>query len=150
MRRLLIFLVCTMTLLGRSASAEIGGAKSFTVAQNEGCANPLALTSESELDACLRGFGSGNTSRPSPRAPALTSPAQTADIPLSPQIEMALKPKNTFRECSHCPTMIVIPRGRFTMGSPKNERGRDYNESPQHTVRLCASVRGWAIRSDIQ
>jgi formylglycine-generating enzyme required for sulfatase activity len=44
---------------------------------------------------------------------------------------------DTFKECSDCPQMIVVPAGSFTMGSPANERGwrRDF-EGPQHRVNL--------------
>jgi formylglycine-generating enzyme required for sulfatase activity len=41
---------------------------------------------------------------------------------------------DTFKECSDCPQMIVVPAGSFMMGSPANERGRDTNEGPQHRV----------------
>jgi formylglycine-generating enzyme required for sulfatase activity len=30
--------------------------------------------------------------------------------------------------------MVAIPSGKFMMGSPASERGRDHNESPQHQV----------------
>jgi formylglycine-generating enzyme required for sulfatase activity len=33
--------------------------------------------------------------------------------------------------------MIVVPAGSFTMGSPKDEAGREQNEGPQHLVRLA-------------
>jgi formylglycine-generating enzyme required for sulfatase activity len=49
-----------------------------------------------------------------------------------------LKPKDSFKECDHCPEMVVVPAGSFTMGSPKSERDRDKekdkDESPQHIV----------------
>ncbi|MEW8427683.1 MAG: formylglycine-generating enzyme family protein [Candidatus Thiodiazotropha sp.] len=34
------------------------------------------------------------------------------------------------------PEMVVIPAGRFDMGSPASEEGRDSDESPQHPVTL--------------
>jgi formylglycine-generating enzyme required for sulfatase activity len=74
------------------------------------------------------------TAAPAPVTPA---PTQTADAPLLPQIEQALKPKDTFTECADCPEMIVVPAGRFTMGSPAREPGRDTDEGPQHTVTLA-------------
>ncbi len=43
---------------------------------------------------------------------------------------------NMFRDCPDCPEMVVIPAGRFVMGSPKNEAGRFDTEGPQHTVSL--------------
>jgi hypothetical protein len=39
--------------------------------------------------------------------------------------EKAAKPGSDFKECSNgCPTMIVIPAGKFTMGSPETEKDR--------------------------
>jgi len=53
---------------------------------------------------------------------------------LSPNEECSLKPKDGFKECDKCPEMIVVPSGRFTMGSPSSETGRGYDEGPQHQV----------------
>jgi hypothetical protein len=36
---------------------------------------------------------------------------------LTAQKERALKPKDSFSECTDCPEMIVMPLGSFTMGS---------------------------------
>jgi formylglycine-generating enzyme required for sulfatase activity len=57
---------------------------------------------------------------------------------LTPTSEGALKAKDVFKECSHCPEMIVIPGGEFTMGSPASEPGRFGNEKPQHKVTIKA------------
>jgi formylglycine-generating enzyme required for sulfatase activity/Tol biopolymer transport system component len=38
------------------------------------------------------------------------------------------------RDCPECPEMMVVPAGRFVMGSPPDEAGRDADEGPQHTV----------------
>jgi formylglycine-generating enzyme required for sulfatase activity len=57
--------------------------------------------------------------------------------PLSLAQEQTLKPKDTFRECSQCPQMIVVPAGHFTMGSPANEPGRTDNDGPQHQVTIA-------------
>jgi formylglycine-generating enzyme required for sulfatase activity len=53
---------------------------------------------------------------------------------LSLEQERALKPKDTFKECSICPEVIVVPAGSFTMGSPASESGRHIYEGPQHKV----------------
>jgi hypothetical protein len=43
-----------------------------------------------------------------------------------------------FKECaSGCPVMIVIPAGKFTMGSPESEPGRLASEGPQHEVTIA-------------
>ena len=41
-----------------------------------------------------------------------------------------------FRDCEqeHCPEMVVIPAGRFVMGSPATEAGRDSDEGPTRSV----------------
>ena len=74
--------------------------------------------------------------------PAPVTPTLATDTPLSPQQEQALKPKDTFKECTNCPQMMVVPAGSFTMGSPASEPGRYSDEWPQHTVTL---VRQFAI-----
>ncbi|MFM7781053.1 MAG: formylglycine-generating enzyme family protein [Alphaproteobacteria bacterium] len=45
-----------------------------------------------------------------------------------------------FRDCPECPEMVVIPAGRFQMGSPANEKGRYSNEGPQRDVALRAPL----------
>jgi formylglycine-generating enzyme required for sulfatase activity len=59
---------------------------------------------------------------------------------LSPGAEHALKPKDVFKECGHCPEMIVVPTGHFTMGSPTTEKDRDPDEGPQHEVSIGKSL----------
>jgi Sulfatase-modifying factor enzyme 1 len=56
---------------------------------------------------------------------------------LSDAQERALKPGEPFRECSHCPEMVVVPAGSFTMGSPASEKDRDVDEHPQHEVTIA-------------
>lgn len=51
--------------------------------------------------------------------------------------EQALKPKDSFKECTDCPQMMVVPAGAFTMGSPANEPGHKPSEDPQHTVTVA-------------
>jgi formylglycine-generating enzyme required for sulfatase activity len=61
---------------------------------------------------------------------------------LKPDIERVLKPKDHFRECAKdCPEMIVIPPGKFMMGSLVTEKGRyDYEDDGyghQHKVTIA-------------
>jgi formylglycine-generating enzyme required for sulfatase activity len=68
-----------------------------------------------------------------------TPPPQAAPsgvVPLSPDRERALKPKDVFKEFAKGPEMVVVPAGSFTMGSPAREEGRFDDEGPQHTVTI--------------
>jgi formylglycine-generating enzyme required for sulfatase activity len=42
----------------------------------------------------------------------------------------------TFIDCAGCPTMRVLPAGRFLMGSPDSEPGRSASEGPRHRVTI--------------
>lgn len=44
----------------------------------------------------------------------------------------------TFRDCPHCPEMVVVPAGSFMMGSPPWEEGRYNDEGPVHRVAFAA------------
>ena len=41
-----------------------------------------------------------------------------------------------FRDCADCPQMVVLPAGSFTMGSPREEKGRSKYEGPQRRVTI--------------
>jgi formylglycine-generating enzyme required for sulfatase activity len=64
-------------------------------------------------------------------------PAPSGLSALSSDQERALKPKDTFKECSNCPQMVVVPAGSFTMGSPASEPNRYADEGPQHRVTIA-------------
>ena len=42
----------------------------------------------------------------------------------------------SFKDCSDCPEMVVVPAGNFSMGSPENEPDRLGDEGPQHSVTI--------------
>ncbi|MBV8073942.1 MAG: formylglycine-generating enzyme family protein [Candidatus Eremiobacteraeota bacterium] len=71
---------------------------------------------------------------------ALSTPAASAATtkaaPLSAAQEKVLKPRDIFKECVHCPQMVVVPAGSFTMASPVGEPGRSSDETPQHKVTI--------------
>jgi formylglycine-generating enzyme required for sulfatase activity/class 3 adenylate cyclase len=51
--------------------------------------------------------------------------------------EKAAKPGSDFKECANgCPTMIVVPAGKFSMGSPESDKDRNNDEGPQREVRI--------------
>ena len=44
----------------------------------------------------------------------------------------------SFRDCaSDCPEMVILPPGRFTIGSPIDEIGRGSDENPQKGVTIA-------------
>jgi formylglycine-generating enzyme required for sulfatase activity len=47
-------------------------------------------------------------------------------------------PDSAFVECKKgCPVMIVVPAGKFMMGSPESESDRSSAEGPQHPVTIA-------------
>ena len=58
--------------------------------------------------------------------------AQVWPYVLSASKEMALKPRDSFKECARdCPEMVVVPAGSFTMGGDQSD------EQPRHTVTIA-------------
>jgi formylglycine-generating enzyme required for sulfatase activity len=47
-----------------------------------------------------------------------------------------------FADCDDCPKMVVVPKGRFVMGSPGDEPGREKDEGPQRDVNI---IRNFAV-----
>jgi len=69
--------------------------------------------------------------------------------PLSLQQEQKLKPKDSFAECINCPEMMVVPAGRFTLGSPANEPGRNPDETEvQVSIAQPFAVGKYAVTFD--
>lgn len=49
-------------------------------------------------------------------------------------------PGTAFRDCGDCPEMVVLPPGRFLMGSAEAESGRLEREGPLHAVSIRHSL----------
>jgi formylglycine-generating enzyme required for sulfatase activity len=56
---------------------------------------------------------------------------------LNAEQEHRLQPGDSFKECAHCPDMIVVRAGEFKMGSPIGKLGIFENEVPQHKVTIA-------------
>ncbi len=50
--------------------------------------------------------------------------------------------KSSFRDCPDCPEMVVVPAGKFMMGSPADQVGRDALEGPQRQVSIKTFAAG--------
>jgi formylglycine-generating enzyme required for sulfatase activity len=61
---------------------------------------------------------------------------QAAAALAAAQAVAARVPGTVFRDCADCPEMVVIPPGRFLMGSPASEAGREPDEGPVREVRI--------------
>jgi formylglycine-generating enzyme required for sulfatase activity len=61
-------------------------------------------------------------------------PHSETEVPLSHR--QKLRSLSKFRDCPTCPEMVVIPTGRFEMGSQKQESGHFDNEEPVHLVSI--------------
>ncbi len=61
-------------------------------------------------------------------AAALGAPPPSVPTPRVPRVG------EVFKDCAECPEMVVIPAGRFSMGSPDSDRLRTRDESPQRWV----------------
>lgn len=44
------------------------------------------------------------------------------------------QPGKVFKDCKDCPEMVVLPAGKFIMGTPDDEVGREPDEGPMHEV----------------
>ncbi len=71
-----------------------------------------------------------------PKSPKIADPAKPVSVS-----QTVLKPGDTFRDKLQSggegPLMVVINAGRFLMGSPHDEFGRENDEEPQHEVYIA-------------
>jgi len=75
----------------------------------------------------------GDTTQPA-------SPPQAAVMPpIRPSTGETPHQGRSFRDCADCPEMVVLPSGRFIMGTEASERGSAPNERPRHAVLVNAA-----------
>jgi formylglycine-generating enzyme required for sulfatase activity len=52
--------------------------------------------------------------------------------------DKATRPGSEFSDCATgCPTMVVVPAGKFMMGSPQGDKDHSSAEGPQHEVTIA-------------
>ena len=64
-----------------------------------------------------------------------TTAIDRSELPAPPAPKT--RPGETFKECDVCPEMVVLPAGRFLMGSPATEPNRGSDEGPQREVTIA-------------
>ncbi|QKK03982.1 MAG: formylglycine-generating enzyme family protein [Pseudomonadota bacterium] len=72
---------------------------------------------------------------------ALGGPAAQEDAIFHDRFQLS-GPGDVFSDCTDCPTMVIIPAGSFTQGSPPDEPQSYSDERPQHTVNVPAFAMG--------
>jgi sulfatase modifying factor 1 len=60
----------------------------------------------------------------------------------SPKVTIQTIAQKIFRDCPICPQMVVIPAGRFSMGSPAAEIERRKDADPVHQVKIGSFALG--------
>lgn len=81
-----------------------------------------------ELVKALRRIPAGPADKGDAEPPSQAGHASIATTP---------PPGTIFRHGPDFPELLVVPAGRFLMGSPENEKGRSVDEGPQHEVRIA-------------
>jgi len=66
-----------------------------------------------------------------------TAEAELKIIQHKNPLTRSYNPGDTFKDCDDCPEMVVVPSGRFMMGSPKSENERYKDEGPRHEVTIA-------------
>ncbi|WP_338694484.1 MULTISPECIES: formylglycine-generating enzyme family protein [unclassified Bradyrhizobium] len=94
------------------------------------CSIALAKPSKARERATPAKVSNQTPPAPPPRQYFPDKPIQ----PLTPEIEAQLRPMDSFKECTSCPEMVVVPAGSFMMGTPANEPDRFKGEDPIHRV----------------
>jgi formylglycine-generating enzyme required for sulfatase activity len=117
-----------MWLAKAERSAEAARAFKLYLAADPGAADRQTV---SEL---IRSLGAAK-----PPQPGETAPRSSPALPSPPA---RMQAGTVFKDCADCPEMVVIPAGRFVMGSPESELGRYDSEGPLHAVAVKSFALG--------
>jgi len=92
--------------------------------------NPTSGDDERVRDQAQQRLAAAQREVQAQRMAVASSPA----VPGTVGVGSAPAPGQTFKDCAECPEMVVIPAGRFLMGSRLGEAGRFADEGPQRWV----------------
>ena len=73
---------------------------------------------------------------------AITCLTSIIALPTAAQVYTTSAPTRSFRDCSNCSKMIIVPAGRFMMGSPVTEPGHKSDEDPVTQVSVLSFAIG--------
>jgi formylglycine-generating enzyme required for sulfatase activity len=117
-----------------AARAALAGLRVATAARPEVSAPQGTALNFTDAMALVQ-TGIAQTSTPQVASPR---PTQQVSRPVEPK----RKPGEVFTDCAACPEMVVMPSGRFLMGSPMSEVVRSVDEGPQRMVSVTAFAIG--------
>jgi formylglycine-generating enzyme required for sulfatase activity len=124
LKMIVVFLVTALAAYSASQAMEIRASNQDSMVNKAGNAQ-ISSNNRENLEA----FGSG-TAVAEGGVGAKQSPVRQDTQNARPGLE--------FKECSNgCPVMIVVPAGKFKMGSPTGEPDRNVTEGPLHEVTIA-------------
>jgi serine/threonine-protein kinase PpkA len=134
-----------------AAQASSGMVDTPSVSESADAASRPAEETESATTSLASDPASNSVELAEP--PSISTTVDTAPTPFDPDEERPVPsgrepsertvarstppaPGTVFRDCPQCPEMVVIPAGRFVMGSPADEPQRKRTEGPQREVSI--------------
>ena len=113
------------------AKRELAEQAAEAARRNEEAANRKTKAAQREIEALKSKLRAKNKARAVQKPPTPV----TAALP-APSARHLVALLSTFRDCPDCPEMVVIPGGKFRMGSPTTEKDRGFDEGPVHSVKV--------------
>ena len=97
------------------------------------------IASGTPLDpALLEQLQAAAAAVPEPEPPPREETVAALPVPSRPEARSAaLAPGSVITDCAHCPEQVVVPAGRFRMGSSPGEPGHESDEGPPLEVTIA-------------
>ena len=130
-------LIAYATRPGAVAADGSGRNGVFTAQLLSHMATP-GLTVDQVIRRVVRGVRAGTDSKQDPWTEGSIDEdfylAQRAPEPPPPPVGPRVG--EVIKDCTDCPELVLLPTGRFVMGSPDGEKSRDSDEGPTRTVTI--------------